>query len=205
MRRYIDHAIPRLICTTNEICMFSFQCPFRFRTSNLFLQPVWCRELVVTTRATHCNPQCQRITPDLLFCRASGGRSGYRHGDRNRCLAVVATSSVHVNRLNAGAIGGCAVSHAGTAKIAGLAVQEGLREVVVLERLHGPGGAVMGSGIGRLKDRMTYRRIISAVTTSTQVISSENLPVFPFTVVAGTSLTRMLAWWNIYLLLCISK
>jgi hypothetical protein len=131
--------------------MFSFQCPFRFRTSNLFLQPVWCRELVVTTRATHCNPQCQRITPDLLFCRASGGRSGYRHGDRNRCLAVVATSSVHVNRLNAGAIGGCAVSHAGTAKIAGLAVQEGLREVVVLERLHGPGGAVMGSGIGRLK------------------------------------------------------
>jgi hypothetical protein len=42
-------------------------------------------------------------------------------------------------------------------------------------------------------------RIISAVTTSIQVISKEYCPRTLFTVVVGTSLTRMLAWWNMYL------
>ena len=42
-------------------------------------------------------------------------------------------------------------------------------------------------------------RIISAVITSIHVISSEYCPSSPFTVVAGTSFTRMLAWWNMYL------
>jgi hypothetical protein len=44
-----------------------------------------------------------------------------------------------------------------------------------------------------------YSRIISAVTVSIHVIKRENRSRLPFTVVVGTSFTRMFAWWNMYL------
>lgn len=46
-----------------------------------------------------------------------------------------------------------------------------------------------------------YSRIISAVTVSIHVIRRENRSRLPFTVVVGTSFTRMFAWWNMYLVL----
>jgi len=49
------------------------------------------------------------------------------------------------------------------------------------------------------RSKGTYRRIISAEITSIHVMSSEYWPLLPLTVVDGTSLTRMLAWWNMYL------
>ena len=42
------------------------------------------------------------------------------------------------------------------------------------------------------------------MTTSVHVIRREYLPLLPLTVVVGTSLTLMLAWWNMYLHLHVS-
>jgi hypothetical protein len=61
-----------------------------------------------------------------------------------------------------------------------------------LENPVGPGTRLMRCG-GKMYGN-AYKRIISVTTTSTQVISNEYCPRFPFTVVVGTSFTLRLAW-----------
>ena len=66
-----------------------------------------------------------------------------------------------------------------------MAVEEGLGEVVVLEGLEWPSGAIGLSERIVMWDIMseTHRRMISVATVSTQVIKSEYWPFLPLTVV----------------------
>lgn len=107
----------------------------------MHLQRKWLAEGVSLCFAAHGDPQRERVGADLLLRGAFSRGRGDGHRDWNRGVALVTLGGVDRDALNALAVGRVLPGHAGSTLIAGLAVEELVGEIIVLERFEGPGGA----------------------------------------------------------------